>query len=333
MSTSNLNHYDKDIKINSILALGDEALVRNDNLRYQHQTDHIRIGSVTDHTNPFSAIEWNYNRHLFHQDTIARVQPWRGCVNSWEKSLAEEWWSMTGNCNKLVRRKLTKNVDFTEMKMRWCSLWFGRFYYKVIGNANLLIANIDNAKGLSSKGWEGKKKKKKKKKSRVKLLPIELGLISTWFKVRWSDIKWVEVSSQLGCLSYGANYWRVEIETQSKKLYTQVILISMRYRATWWCRMQKSISIKTWPKGIKARIALTQGNCLLLHLLQMRLVLEFELMSASPTLWWIQETSLIRSGFGKSASDESGYFLHPTSATCRWNFSSTQHSRNPKGYQ
>ncbi|WP_075352183.1 RagB/SusD family nutrient uptake outer membrane protein [Algoriphagus marinus] len=266
--------------------------------------------------NAFSALNGIHRSMFIRYDS--QGQPGEGGVMIMREVLAEDV-VMTGRANNwfvTTSQWLThRNENAGDVRFVW------RFYYKIIGNANLIIANIDNAVGPQAE------------KDEIKGQALAYRA--------WAHFNLVQLfaerynaggnNSQLGVpivlepiTEGGARNTVEEVYAQvNTDIDAAIALLDVNRNA------KSHININV-AKGIKARVALTQGNWAAAASLAKEARDGFELMSASQLYEGFNNVSNPEWIWGSQQIDDQQTFFASFFAYMSLNFSSTNIRGNPK---
>jgi len=266
--------------------------------------------------NAFSALNGIHRSMFIRYDS--QGQPGEGGVMIMREVLAEDV-VMTGIANNWfvgTTRWLThRNENAGDVRFVW------RFYYKIIGNANLIIANIDNAVGPQAE------------KDEIKGQALAYRA--------WAHYNLVQLfaerynaggnNSQLGVpivlepITEGAARNTVEevYAAVNTDIDAAIALLDEGRNA------KSHININV-ARGIKARIALTQGNWAAAASLAKQAREGFELMSTSQLFDGFNDVSNPEWMWGSQQIDDQQTFFASYFAYMSLNFSSTNIRGNPK---
>lgn len=266
--------------------------------------------------NAFSALNGIHRSLFIRYDS--QGQPGEGGVMIMREVLGEDV-VMTGRANNwfvTTSQWLThRNENAGDVRFVW------RFYYKIIGNANLIIANIDNAVGPQAD------------KNEIKGQALAYRA--------WAHFNLVQLFGERYKVGGGNSQLGVPIVTEPiteggprntvEEVYAQantdidaaIALLDDGRNA------KSHININV-AKGIKARIALTQGNWAAAASLAREARAGFELMSASQLYGGFNDVSNPEWIWGSRQIDDQQTFFASYFAYMSLNFSSTNIRGNPK---
>jgi hypothetical protein len=280
-------------------------------------TDAVSESAVfTTTQNAFSALNGIHRAMFIRYDS--QGQPGEGGVMIMREVLAEDV-VMTGVANSWfisMSRWLNHRVETSgDVRFVW------RFYYKIIGNANLIIANIDNSVGP----------KAEKDEIKGQALAYRAWAHFNLVQLFGERYKMGGGNSQLGVpivlepiTEGGARNTVEEVYAQAiTDIDAAIVLLDEGRNA------KSHININV-AKGIKARIALTQGNWATAASLAKEARTGFELMSASQLYDGFNDVSNPEWIWGSQQVDDQQTFFASYFAYMSLNFSSTNIRGNPK---
>lgn len=280
-------------------------------------TDAVSESAVfTTTQNAFSALNGIHRSMFIRYDS--QGQPGEGGVMIMREVLAEDV-VMTGIANSWfisMSRWLNHRVETSgDVRFVW------RFYYKIIGNANLIIANIDNAAGPQAE------------KNEIKGQALAYRA--------WAHFNLVQLfgerynaggnNGQLGVPIVLEPITEGGARNTVEEVYTQVItdidaaiaLLDERRNA------KSHININV-AKGIKARVALAKGDWPTAASLANEARAGYDLMSASQLYEGFNDVTNPEWIWGSQQVDDQQTFFASYFAYMSLNFSSTNIRGNPK---
>jgi hypothetical protein len=280
-------------------------------------TDAVSESAVfTTTQNAFSALNGIHRSLFIRYDS--QGQPGEGGVMIMREVLGEDV-VMTGIANRwfvgTTQWVTHRDENASDVRFVW------RFYYKVIGNANLLIANIDNAAGPQAE----------KDEIKGQALAYRAWAHFNLAQIFGERYKMGGGNSQLGVPIVLEPITEGGARNTVEEVYTQVnIDIDAAIALLDDGRNAKSHININVAKGIKARIALAQGNWPTAASLAKEARTGFELMSASQLYAGFNDVANPEWIWGSQQIDDQGTFFASYFAYMSLNFSSTNIRGNPK---